>query len=338
MYTNPVKILQVDLVSSCNAFCPSCYRQDSSGHLQGHFPQNKHLDLKLFAKALADRSLALLEEVFFCGNYGDPMASPHLPEVIDLIRSHHPQACIYMHTNGGLGKKETWVELGRRLNGRGNFVKFAIDGLEDTNHIYRRKVSWKRVMENARTFIDAGGRAVWKFVIFGHNKHQVEEARRLSQELGFARFETTPNYAPEQEPYLTVQERGSAAFAPEPREMVSDRLSREELEAVHIRCDAKEEHSLFLDFVGSLWPCCWIGGWKYSSNSSLRERHGEYFKQWAAEDTNFNSLGSHSLEEILSHPWFESGLQASWKKPLVLGTSPGATHALCIEKCGGCRG
>jgi hypothetical protein len=44
--------------------------------------------------------------------------------------------------------------------------------LEDTNHLYRENVEWKKIMENARAFISAGGTAHWDMLIFDHNKHQ----------------------------------------------------------------------------------------------------------------------------------------------------------------------
>ena len=37
-------------------------------------------------------------------------------------------------------------------------------------------------MENVNAFISAGGTAYWKFLIFKHNEHQVEEAKKLSEQ------------------------------------------------------------------------------------------------------------------------------------------------------------
>lgn len=65
---------------------------------------------------------------------------------------------------------------------------FAIGGLQDTHSLYRRGTDFKTVLRNAQAFIRAGGTATWAFVIFKHNEHQVEEARRLSREMGFLSF------------------------------------------------------------------------------------------------------------------------------------------------------
>ena len=69
-------------------------------------------------------------------------------------------------------------------------VAFHIDGLEDTNHLYRKNVLWHQLIENVSAFINAGGRAGWNMIIFKHNEHQVEEARQLSEKMGFSNFST----------------------------------------------------------------------------------------------------------------------------------------------------
>ena len=56
-------------------------------------------------------------------------------------------------------------------------VIFAIDGLEDTNHLYRVNTNFNKIMENAKAFINAGGIARWDFIAFAHNEHQIEEAK-----------------------------------------------------------------------------------------------------------------------------------------------------------------
>ena len=36
-------------------------------------------------------------------------------------------------------------------------VNFSVDGLEDTNHLYRQGVKWEKVEDNMVAFCDAGG-------------------------------------------------------------------------------------------------------------------------------------------------------------------------------------
>ena len=337
MYTNQIQTLQIDLVSSCNARCPSCYRQDVLGRPQDNFPKNFHLDLELYEKALRDPGLKDLKEIFLCGNYGDAMASPQILEMIDRTDRVNPHLGFYLHTNGSLGKKSTWSELASRLNGKGRFVKFAIDGLEDTNSIYRRGVSWDLVMDNAKHFIAEGGRAVWKFVVFKHNKHQIELARKLSEQMRFVRFETVQNYTPEREPFVSEEVflRSPLPAINEPENLPEDRLSAEEREKIKISCDAKKEQSIFMDFEGAIWPCCWIAGWKYSSSPFFRQKHQEYFRLASEGDADFNSLRKHSFSQIIQHPWFAKELEDSWQN--TSETPASRLHSFCLSKCGSCR-
>jgi hypothetical protein len=67
-------------------------------------------------------------------------------------------------------------------------VDFNIDGLEDTNHLYRKNTEFVKIIKNAKAYIDAGGRAVWNYIVFEHNQHQIKQAQELSDSLGFQEF------------------------------------------------------------------------------------------------------------------------------------------------------
>jgi len=87
----------------------------------------------------------------------------------------------------GAKNEEWWKELAG-VFGRMGAVIFSVDGLADTNHIYRQNVVWDNVERSMRAFTAAGGRGRWDFLIFEHNQHQVDEAEELSQTMGFEKF------------------------------------------------------------------------------------------------------------------------------------------------------
>jgi MoaA/NifB/PqqE/SkfB family radical SAM enzyme len=91
------------------------------------------------------------------------------------------------HTNASAKTPEWWSKLPAAM-GKSHYVVFSVDGLEDTNHLYRQGTVWKNIMRNAEAFIQAGGRARWDYIVFGHNEHQVEEARALATSMGFEKF------------------------------------------------------------------------------------------------------------------------------------------------------
>src|SRR5262249_43756113 len=128
--------------------------------------------------------LGQLTTLFMCGTYGDASVARDCLPIWERIHAANPHAFTCMHTNGGARGPDWWAKLARSCRS----VWFGIDGLEDTNHLYRQNVSWKRLMANARAYIGAGGRATWVMNVFRHNEHQVEEARRFATEAGFVEF------------------------------------------------------------------------------------------------------------------------------------------------------
>jgi MoaA/NifB/PqqE/SkfB family radical SAM enzyme len=126
--------------------------------------------------------------MYMCGNYGDPIAARDTLEVFDYFRQHNSKMSLNMYTNGSAKKPDWWKNLAKVL-GKNSYVVFSIDGLEDTNHLYRQNTVWSKIMENAQAFIDAGGNARWDYIVFAHNEHQVEQAEELSKKMGFEKFQ-----------------------------------------------------------------------------------------------------------------------------------------------------
>lgn len=328
MYKRPVRFIQIDLVSTCNAKCLHCYRQNIVGAENNHYEKNIHIDPKSFKLALQDPYFKDLEEILFCGNYGDPMASNHLLEILDYLDMHRPSLSLIFHTNGSLGSKDLWMGLASRLNGRGRFVKFAIDGLEDTNHIYRRGVSWNSVMENAQTFIKAGGRATWMFIVFNHNEHQIEAARELSLQLGFAKFEVKKNFAEDYHPdykILSTKEQAELLSRLPKLTRQDFTITEEKLNSLEIDCESSRDETVYIDHEGRIWPCCHIAGWKHTDDSGKREYHIEKMeKQYAPF---FNSIYHYTPTEIMNHAIFKTEIKDSWSDPEKI-------HYMCSYKCG----
>lgn len=184
-FYNTVTELDIEHSSICNAACPQCTRELRPGDYSW-FNQT-YLPNEFYSERIPQEVYDNLKSIFFSGMVGDPCAAPNFLEVCKIIRQRAPHVHIEVSTNGGMRNPEWWAELGRIL-GPSNWVRFAIDGLEDTNHIYRVNVRWNKVMENAQAFISAGGEAEWQYIVFRHNEHQVEEAREFALGMGFERF------------------------------------------------------------------------------------------------------------------------------------------------------
>lgn len=172
-----IRDLHVEPSSFCNARCPGCPRNASGYNIPELFTQN-NLSVERFKEILYQ--FPNVVTILFNGNLGDPMMNPHIVDLTELTKAQ----CT-INTNGSIGRLKDYEKLAQRKVS----MYFSIDGLEDTNHLYRQDVQWSKVMERAKAFIDAGGDAVWKFILFKHNSHQVDDARSLSKQMGFRNFE-----------------------------------------------------------------------------------------------------------------------------------------------------
>ena len=201
----PISI-QFELSNVCQALCLGCSRTlidyDKLKTMQtpvtidqvpvkSAFEGKEKVYLKLDAlkNALTPKLMESIKDVYFIGTVDDPFAHPQLVEYIEWLVTTHPQVYFCLHTNGGLRNPEYFKELALVLKKHNNYkIWFSIDGLEDTNHLYRIGAKWDKLMANTEAFINAGGRARWQFITFNHNSHQLQKAKDMAKELGFSEF------------------------------------------------------------------------------------------------------------------------------------------------------
>jgi MoaA/NifB/PqqE/SkfB family radical SAM enzyme len=189
--------------------------------------------------------LMQLEKIYMCGNYGDPASARQTIEMYEYFKSVNPNIIIGMNTNGGIRYPEWWDRLAKVMNGEKDYVVFSVDGLEDTNHLYRRNVRWSKIIENAQAFINAGGKAHWDMLVFEHNKHQVDQAHIVAKQMGFKWFRAKVSRRFNRFPVDGISQ---------PIDFVDNRVNEG-----HIECSAMKENSIYIDASGKAYPCCWQG-------------------------------------------------------------------------------
>jgi len=182
--TATVKWLQVEATSKCNAWCPGCSR-NKNGHGLADGLVIEDLKTERFESVL--RMFPALETVDFCGTFGDAVAAYNIKSLVELAKQHSKK--IVIRTNGSLRDMVWWTQFAHLLKSPEHEVWFCLDGLADTHHIYRQGTDFDKIIKNAKTFIAAGGTAVWQFIPWAHNEHQIKDCIKLSQELKFKRFE-----------------------------------------------------------------------------------------------------------------------------------------------------
>jgi len=202
----------------------------------------KSLPLKWFHDNISPEQIKKLHKIFFCGNVGDPASSPDLLDIISYFKTHNKDLVVGLNSNGGLKTTTWWSKLGHLLDGKFDYCVFSIDGLQDTNHVYRRNVRWQKVIENANAFISTGASAHWDMLVFEHNKHQVEEAKDQADTMGFTWFRSK-----ETDRWDTYTKNLGLMPAEDYQPPSYGR---------NILCEKDRDSSVFLDYTGKYWPCC----------------------------------------------------------------------------------
>lgn len=232
-----IKVLHLEPTDVCQAACPLCARETD---MEFDKNQTHHLSMQQILSVFDQKKIAELDKMFMCGTYGDPAAGRHTLEIFREFRKINPTIVLGMNTNGALQNIAWWQELAGILNQPRDYVVFSIDGLEDTNHIYRKNVSWSKLINNATEFIAAGGGAHWDMLVYQHNEHQVNHAIELATKLGFSWFRSKVSKRP---------------LAPGLSYPVSWSVPKSSQGTIN--CIALNEQSIYLDCHGVLHPCCW---------------------------------------------------------------------------------
>tara|TARA_R110001592_G_scaffold20708_1_gene83617 strand:+ start:325 stop:2040 length:1716 start_codon:yes stop_codon:yes gene_type:complete len=340
---------QIEITSYCNASCPQCPRNISGGKANPHLPLC-HLSRQTIDKAFTSELCNRLKQVFFCGSYGDPIVHPDFLDILRDFRKKNPTLWLYIHTNAGVHDAEWWKELAKIVDVYGK-IDFGIDGLEDTNHLYRRGVKFETAINNAYEFIKAGGKAQWNWLVFKHNEHQLEQAKILSDFLGFEKilFRGTGRFLD----HNTLEEKESWNVVPQKQEPYQlevttldeyqnssmQRLGdlkkeypniRDYFDTTTIKCDAYTGNKVAITSEGLVLPCNFFEHNLYDARFHDRTvapgSHDLHFvdgknqvrtfiEKHNKELLNINHVG---LQQVFDNP-FWSELVTSWNNPLDKG-------------------
>ena len=319
-----IKSLHVEATSMCNARCPMCSRYTLDGFLQPNL-EEQHLSLDLYFKVLD--SIPTIDFVYFSGVYGDPCMHPNLLEM--CRESTARNVSVQVDTNAGYRKSDFWLALANT----GAFVNFAIDGLEDTNKIYRKNVEWSTVERNLKAFTSAGGKGRWNFIVFQHNEHQIETAQAMSEKLGLDfRVKITQKFR--RAKVWDVMINGSKAYEIKPPTnekyrhpnisnksySISYPPISKDIDNIDIECKALKNNELFLNYKGLVLPCCYIGSIHGQSPAS---------KQLESLDMSKYDLANNSVSEVIANL---SYISQSWDKSVEDGKI-----IMCAQTCGKSR-
>lgn len=340
-----IRRVHVELTTRCNARCPMCMRNYRGSDYNSGYPLCE-LSLENFKQIFTPEILASIMQsdppvngkvpinysfqgIGFNGNLGDFGSARDGVEIVQYLVQH--RVPVQINTNGSVRSPEWWAALALP----GVEIGFAIDGLADTHALYRQDTDWHRVIEHASAFIAAGGKAIWRFVPFEHNKHQETECRELAAKMGFTKFENIYD-GRDSTPVFTRDGKFSHQIGHDPRPpevipdikpMLQNHITwynpktvthHKDTPTLNMQCLHKRNREIYVAADGTVYPCCFLGFYPGQMNHPGNKELTEIVKE--------NNALEHSLEHCLE--WFNS-VEETWQRESI---AAGRTYQ-CVVSC-----
>ena len=235
--------LHVETTTRCTLACPACPR--TTWHNITKRPVKKEdLDIDLLEKFLNCDEGKKITGFNLCGDYGDTI---YYPDLFNLIKKFRDKISFNIVTNGSKQTEKFWHTLADLMTEKDKII-FSIDGLEDTNHLYRINSNWASIMLGLDIMVNSPAQVHWKTIVFKFNYNKLSEIKNFATSKGAIwHAEKTHRYGdialepPEQ--YIETNHSFRAEF-------VGDKQIE-----IEPRCysDAK-----VITASGYLFPCDWI--------------------------------------------------------------------------------
>lgn len=322
-----ITTVHLELTSNCQASCPMCARNIHGGPLNPNLVITE-IDLPVFKKIFNTQFLRQINHLYMCGNFGDPILSNDLIDICQYISKINPDIWLGIHTNGSARNTQWWKDLYHALPAN-HMVHFALDGLEDTHHLYRIGTSFKKIIENATAFIQEGGKAEWVYLSFKHNEHQLKEAEEMASRLGFARFnhKASGRFISEKT-FAVTDKSGNFLYnleAPKKNNIILipvDKIKnyRKYIDSAEIDCRVQKTKEIYIDARGHLYPCCFLGSayYLYAPKDHVTYEYHEdqrnttldfinYLGGWSAID-----LHERSVKDIIDSDQWQTAWDIFW--------------------------
>ena len=284
--TETLEWIDIELTSFCNIKCKGCFRVISK---EADKILNKtYLDLDTIKEKFQKEMFPSIKIINFCGSVDEPCSHPQFHEIVEHFSDWNCH--INIATNGSLRTVGWWEKLAKILPAS-HRVTWGIDGSDKLSEVYREGSNFKKVQQNFRAFNSAGGKSNWQFIVFEHNEHQLDEAKKIAKEEGFQDFKTI------------ISHRKDTG------EVKHKKLEVEESSC--ISCKYANQKRIFVNHMGNVIPCCHLNAkmLEYAVTDNPKDR----FEEILSDNDYLNdiNLKNVSLEQaITGNVW--NKIMQSW--------------------------
>jgi MoaA/NifB/PqqE/SkfB family radical SAM enzyme len=186
--------IKIEATPLCHMTCGGCAHHSKEHKKSLH--NQMHLTIDTLARIVEPVEQDLLGVSL--SYIGEPLLNKELPQLVRWL--HERRICTSFPTNLSVPLPEERAEALVRAGL--DLMLVSLDGAsEETYSKYRTGGKFSLVVENVRKLADIKRRLnsrrpflVWKMVVFPHNEHEVEVAKRTWRSRGFDGFETVLDY------------------------------------------------------------------------------------------------------------------------------------------------
>ena len=188
----------IETTHRCRLQCPFCQRQRKGGKekvkLAGEFSYESFHKVYDFTNSIN-----------FCGQISDPIYHTNFLKILEIKKNEYPNNRMYIKTNGS-GKKLSWWGKDYDFSDETTEWTFGLDGAsQDTANIYRVGTDFDNVFKVMQLGVKRSLDIIWQFILFEHNEHELELAKKLSNENGITLLTIYSNRWPQEKEHLGLK-------------------------------------------------------------------------------------------------------------------------------------
>lgn len=198
------KRLRVDVCTLCQLKCPVCYMRTNKDSVKNGCGLG-YLRFENFKELLDNNDIKNIE----ISNSGEIFLNPDLVKILEYAYKKG----VKLTADNGVNLNYITDEQAEAL-AKYHLVSMtvSIDGAsQETYEKYRVGGNYDKVIENVKKIIfyrkkysNGCPHVTWKFIVFGHNEHEIEKAKEEAEKLG-VQIRFAANWEPEFSPVKNVQ-------------------------------------------------------------------------------------------------------------------------------------
>ena len=212
MFSKRPDRIRLEASSYCQLRCPSC--PTAIGTIDAAVGRG-FLSASDFEKLLDKNPFVREIEL---SNYGEILLNPQLPAILETA---HSRGVVMRADNGVNLNSASELVLDAIVRYGLRSMTCSVDGASnETYKQYRVRGSFDRVIANIRRLNELKAQyrspfpiITWQFIVFGHNEHELPEARAMARDLDmvfFAKLNWDPKFSPIKDRDLVARELGMA--------------------------------------------------------------------------------------------------------------------------------